>query len=139
MSAKPFGSKLIDTHVSYKTFLTNNNPVFNQRMKRILNHNYQHIADRHIFEKANQPTPHLFYFYASQYDSHQREDIEDFIVQKIDHFLNNFNSSFAIVYVHSSIFDFIAFRKFIEKWPEHFFHRMRKVYIMGPSFMVKVV
>ena len=28
-TTKPFGSKLIDSHNSYKAFLTNNNPVFN--------------------------------------------------------------------------------------------------------------
>ena len=35
-NAKPFGSKLIDSHTSYKQFLTNNNPTFNQRIKKIV-------------------------------------------------------------------------------------------------------
>lgn len=27
----------------------------------------------------------------------------------------------------------------MEKWPEHFFYRLRKVYILGPSILVKIV
>lgn len=31
------------------------------------------------------------------------------------------------------------FRRFIEKWPEHFFQKLRRIYIVAPSFMVKVI
>ena len=113
VSAKSFGSKLIDSHQSYKTFLTNNNPVFNQRMAKIMNKNYTTVEMLHVFEHKNEPTPNLFYFYAQRYNSHLREDIEDYIVKEIDHFLNNYNSSYAVVYVHDSIFDFLAFRRYI--------------------------
>ena len=81
VSAKSFGSKLIDSHQSYKTFLTNNNPVFNQRMSKIMNKNYQTIEMLNVFEHKNEPTHHLFYFYAQRYNSNYREDIEDYIVR----------------------------------------------------------
>ena len=49
MSAKSFGSKLIESHQSYKTFLTNNNPIFNQRMTKIMNKNYTTIQMLNVF------------------------------------------------------------------------------------------
>ena len=48
-SAKSFGSKLIDSHQSYKTFLTNNNPVFNEKMGKIMNKNFHTVELLHIF------------------------------------------------------------------------------------------
>ena len=41
--------------------------------------------------------------------------------------------------MHSSFFDFLAFRRIVEKWPEHFFYRLRRVYILSPSVMVKII
>jgi hypothetical protein len=64
MDAKPFGSKLIDTHVSYKQLLTNNNPSFNQKMKKILNRNYDRIEQLQIFELTQQLIPNAFHFHA---------------------------------------------------------------------------
>ena len=139
MTAKAFGSKIIDSHTSYREFLATNNPPFNEKMKRIVKKNFKTIKEAGIFEKRNAPTPNLFYFLANRYNSNLREELEDYIIYEIDHFYNNFEGSYALVYVHSSIFDFIAFRKMVEKWPEHFFYRLRKIYILGPSVMVKIV
>lgn len=41
--------------------------------------------------------------------------------------------------MHDTFVDFIYFRRFLEKWPEHFFHRLRRVYIVGASLMVRFI
>ena len=48
-TAKPFGSKLIDSHTSYKQFLTNNNPIFNDRIKKISKKNLNTVGQLEIF------------------------------------------------------------------------------------------
>lgn len=90
MTAKSFGSKIIDSHTSYKEFLSTNNPLFNERMKRIVNQDFTSIREANIFEKRDVPTSNLFFFLANRYNSNIREELEDYIVQQIDHFLNNF-------------------------------------------------
>lgn len=60
-------------------------------------------------------------------------------MKELHHFYANYDCSYAIAYIHSGIFDFVAFRRFMEAWPEHFFHKLRRVYIVGASFMVKLV
>lgn len=139
MTAKPFGSKIIDNHTSYRQFLGANSPIYNERMKRIIKKDFTQIRKTGIFQRREDPTSNLFFFWASKYNSNLRDELEDYIVQEIDHFYNNFEDTYALVYVHSSIFDFLAFRKMLEKWPEHFFQKLRRVYIMGPSIIVRLV
>ena len=65
--------------------------------------------------------------------------MEEYIIREIHHFYSNYQSSYAVAYMHDSFVDFIYFRKFLEKWPEHFFHRLRRVYIVGASLMVRFI
>ena len=60
-------------------------------------------------------------------------------MSEVQHFHNMYNTSFAIAYLHHGFTDFLAFRKLLERWPKHFIERLRKVYIIGASFMVKLI
>ena len=139
MSAKALGSKIFEDRSSLKQLMSTNNPQFNQRMKRIVDKNFEAIRQTGIFERRSHPTPNLFYFNAHLYNSSLREELEDFMLQEIEHFSANFEGSYALVYVHASIFDFLSFRRMVEKWPEHFFYNLRRVYILAPSVMVKII
>jgi hypothetical protein len=65
--------------------------------------------------------------------------VEEFMIKELHHFYSNYECSYAVAYVHDSFVDFIYFRRFLEKWPEHFFHRLRRVYIVGASLMVRFI
>lgn len=69
MTAKALGSRIFEDRTSLKELMSNNNPLFNERMKHILNKNFESIRQAGIFEKRNSPTPNLFYFNASLYNS----------------------------------------------------------------------
>lgn len=92
-----------------------------------------------IFEHSNDPSPNVFYFHASKYSSDDRNDVEEYIAEQLHDFNNSSKASFSVVYMHSSFVDFIVFRRFVEKWPEHFFRRLRRIYIVGPSLMVRFI
>lgn len=82
---------------------------------------YTRIRELGIFEHSNQPCPHIFYYHAAKYRSEDREEVEEFLIKELNHFYNNYKCSYAVAYVHNSFVDFIYFRRFMEKWPEHFF------------------
>ena len=101
---------------------------------------FKTVEEIGIYEKRNNPTPNIFFFNAERYDSDLKDDIEEYIVKLTNNFLlSNDKNSYAVAYVHSSIFDFIAFRRMLERWPEHFFEKLRRVYIVGPSLIVKLL
>ena len=120
-------------------YISGNNTTFNEKITIITSKDYSRIKDLDIFEHTNKPNPHIFYFHAERYQSELRNDVEEFIIKELHHFHNNYDCSYAIAYVHSSFFDFLAFRRFIEKWPEHFFYKLRRIYIVGASLMVKFI
>ncbi len=64
MSAKALGSKVFEDRISVKQLIEANNPLFNERMKRIVNKNFVAIKELGVFERKNTPTPNLFYFSA---------------------------------------------------------------------------
>lgn len=61
------------------------------------------------------------------------------MIKELHHFYSNYQCSYAVAYMHDSFVDFIYFRRFLEKWPEHFFQRLRRVYIVGASLMVRFI
>jgi hypothetical protein len=61
------------------------------------------------------------------------------MLQEVERFCKDSTQTFAIAYVHSCFLNFITFRKCLEKWPEHFFRRLRRVYIVEASFVVKII
>lgn len=72
MTAKVIGSKVLDSRLSVKELLSTNNPFFNERMKGIVNKNFENIEQTRILEKKNEPTPNLYYFNANLYNSSMR-------------------------------------------------------------------
>ncbi len=49
MTAKPLGSKIMDSHTSYREFLGANSPIYNERMKRIVKKDFTDIKKTGIF------------------------------------------------------------------------------------------
>lgn len=64
MTAKALGSKVFEDRSSVQQLMAANNPLFNERMKRIVNKNFVAIKESGVFERRNIPTPNLFYFTA---------------------------------------------------------------------------
>jgi len=72
MTAKALGSKIFEDRNSLKELMSANNPLFNERMKQIVNKNFERIRELGIFQRRNEPTPNLFFFNAALYQSNQR-------------------------------------------------------------------
>ena len=72
MTAKALGSKIFEDRNSLKELMSANNPLFNERMKRIVNKNFERIRELGIFQRRNEPTLNLFFFNAALYQSNQR-------------------------------------------------------------------
>lgn len=92
-----------------------------------------------IFELRDTPNRNVFYYDADKYDGNYREQIEEYLVKSIDALLQSQTRSYCIAYLHSSFIEFLIFRRIMEKWPEHFYARMRKVYIVGATVMVRII
>lgn len=138
-TTKAPGSQILDDRASLQAYVVNNNALFNKKITAIADKNFTKIKQLGIFEHTNDPTPHVFYFHANKYQSQDKEDVQDYIIEKLHHFYNNFQCSYSVAYIHSSFVDFIVFRRFIQKWPQHFFRRLRRIYIVGASLMVKFI
>jgi len=72
MSTKALGSKIFEDRNSLKQLMSTNNPLFNERMKCIVNKDFEGVRQAGVFERRNEPTPNLFYFNAELYNSNLR-------------------------------------------------------------------
>lgn len=130
---------MLQDRASIKEFVAANNPAFNQRIERVFKKQLDPIKESGVFQLAQKPTPNIFFFRADLYTSDREEDIEDYMLREVNNFYTNSDLTYAIAYMHSSFVDFLVFRRFLERWPEHFFHRLRRVYIVGASIVVKII
>lgn len=88
-TAKVTGSRILEDRTSLKAYVSGNNAAFKQRIASITKKDYSRIKKLGIFEHSNDPNPHIFYYHASKYESDDRNDVEEFIIEELHHFYNN--------------------------------------------------
>lgn len=136
-SGRVAGSRILDDRSSIQLYVAANNAPFTDKLAVINSKDLSHIKALGIFE--HKMDPHAFYYHASKYRSDDKNEVEEYIAEQLQEFIRTSTASFSVVYIHEGFVDFIVFRRFIEKWPEHFFRRLRRIYIVGPSLMVRFI
>lgn len=136
-SGRVAGSRILDDRTSIQLYVAANNAPFTDKLAVINSKDLSRIRALGIFEhKLN---PHAFYYHASKYRSDDKNDVEEYIAEQLQEFIKTSTDSYSVVYIHDGFVEFIVFRRFVEKWPEHFFRRLRRIYIVGPSLMVRFI
>lgn len=82
-SGKVTGSRILDDRNSLQAYVASNNEPFTQKITAITKKDLSHIKSIGIFEHSNDPSPHVFYYHASKYNSDDRNDVEEFIAEQL--------------------------------------------------------